>query len=334
VAFEAQAMTKVKTIRIHETGGPEVLRVEEVEVGAPRPGQALVRHEAIGVNLIDTYHRSGLYKVASLPSGIGQEAAGVVEAVGEGVSEVRVGDRVAVATAGVGTYAEARLVEASKLVPVPEGVSDEQAAAVLLKGMTVEFLLRRTFRVEPGMTVLFHAAAGGVGLLACQWLAALGATVIGTVSSDTKAELARAHGCHHTIVYTREDFVARVKEITGGAGVPVVYDSVGKDTFLRSLDCLAMRGMLVAFGNASGRPDPFDPMLLAQKGSLFLTRPTLFHYVEKREELLESAREVFDRVARGVLAADPRHTWPLTEAAACHRAMEARETTGSSVLMP
>lgn len=327
-------MGNTTVIRVHETGGPEVLRVEQAELAAPGHGEVLVRHESIGVNFIDTYHRSGLYPLPGLPSPIGQEAAGVVEAVGEGVTEFGVGEAVAYATAGLGAYADARVVPAARLVPVPAAVGCRRASAVLLKGMTVEYLVRRTFRVEPGMTVLWHAAAGGVGLIACRWLAELGVAVIGTVSSDAKAELARQHGCSHTIVYAREKFVERVRELTDGRGVDVVYDSVGRDTFVRGLDCLRPRGLLVGFGNASGKPEPFDPMLLAQKGSLYVTRPTLFHYVAERAELLASAREVFDRVARGVIDAEPRHEWPLQEVIDCHRALEARQTSGSAVLSP
>lgn len=321
-------------IRIHETGGPEVLRVEQTEPGAPGPGQALVRHTAIGLNYIDTYHRSGLYPVAELPSGLGMEAAGVVEAVGSGVSEVAVGDRVAYAGGTLGAYSGKRLFPASRLVVVPDSVSDDVAAAVMLKGMTVEYLVRRTFPVQAGQTVLVHAAAGGVGLLACQWLKHIGATVIGTVGSDDKAELARANGCDHTIVYTREDFVARVRELTDGNGVPVVFDSVGKTTFDGSLDCLARRGMLVSFGNASGKPPLLDVNMLSQKGSLFVTRPTLASYTTTREELMACAGALFEMLGKGALKADVRHRWSLSDAAEAHRTLEARKTTGSSILVP
>ncbi|MBW2454654.1 MAG: quinone oxidoreductase [Deltaproteobacteria bacterium] len=323
-----------KVIRIHETGGTEVLASEEVTLAAPEPDQARVRQTAVGLNMIDTYHRSGLYPLPGLPHGLGLEAAGVVEQIGAEVDGVKVGDRVAYAAGPPGAYASERNVPAAKLVAVPEGVSDIEAAAVLLKGMTVEYLVRRTFPVAPGMTVLLHAAAGGVGLLACQWLAHLGATVIGTVGSDEKAELARAHGCHHPIVYTRDDFVGRVQELTDGAGVPVVYDSVGQATFQGSIDCLARRGMLVAFGNASGAPEPFDPLLLSQKGSLFLTRPTLFDYVVTRDELLASSQEVFDRVASGALKITINQQLPLSEIAAAHEAIEGRATSGATVLIP
>jgi len=321
-------------IRIHETGGPDVLRYEEIAAGEPGPGQVLLRQTAVGINFIDTYHRTGLYPLPSLPHGLGVEAAGVVEAVGPGVTEVTAGQRCAYASATPGAYTDARLVSADRLVPLPDDIDEERAAAMLLAGMTVEYLIRRTFEVKPGMTVLLHAAAGGVGLIACQWLAHLGATVIGTVGSDEKAELARAHGCAHPIVYTREDFVARVRKITEGRGVPVVYDSVGKTTMMGSLDCLSRRGLLVGFGNASGAPGPFDPLVLARKGSLFLTRPVLFDYTATRAELLASATALFDVVRRGAVEVEVRQRWPLREAAEAHRALEARRTTGSSILVP
>lgn len=321
-------------IRIHRHGGPEVLSYEEVEVGAPGPGEVLVRHRAVGINFVDTYVRSGLYPVPSLPSGIGSEAAGVVEAVGDGVDDLSVGQRVAYATGPLGAYAERRIVPADRLVPLPDAIADEVAAASMLKGMTVEYLVRRTYPVKAGETVLWHAAAGGVGLIACQWLKHLGATVIGTVSSDEKAELARAHGCDHTIVYTREDFVARARAITGGAGLPVVYDSVGRATFPASLDCLRPRGMFVSFGNASGKPDPFDMAVLAQKGSLYLTRPTLGTYTATREELLASANALFDVITRGAVKVEVNQRFALKDAADAHRALESRATTGSSVLLP
>ncbi|HZW34587.1 MAG TPA: quinone oxidoreductase, partial [Isosphaeraceae bacterium] len=287
-----------KVVRFHETGGPEVLRWEDVEVGEPGAGQARIRHTAVGVNFIDTYHRSGLYPLP-LPSGLGSEAAGVVEAIGPGVTVVRPGDRVAYAGGPPGSYAEARLLPASILIPIPEGVTDQTAAAVMLKGMTTQYLIRRTYPVQAGETVLFHAAAGGVGLIACQWLKALGATVIGTVGSDEKAAVARAHGCDHVIISTREDIAQRVRELTGGAGVPVVYDSVGKDTFLSSLDCLRPRGLMVSFGNASGKVAPFDIGILSQKGSLYLTRPTLATYTASRADLEATAKDVFDVIRQG-----------------------------------
>ena len=322
-----------RAIRIHEAGGPEVMRVEEIPVGEPGEGQARVRHAAIGVNYVDTYHRSGLYKVA-LPSGIGVEAAGAVEAVGPGVTHLRAGDRVAYAGGPPGAYAEARLIAADRLVRLPDGLSELSAAAVLLKGLTVWMLVRRVHRVERGESVLFHAAAGGVGLIAMQWLRAIGARVIATAGSDEKAALARAHGADEVIVYSREDFAGRVRELTGGAGVPVVYDSVGRATFEGSLDSLRPAGLLVSFGNASGAVPPFDIGRLATKGSLFLTRPTLFSYTALREDLEEGARELFEMLASGkVKVATPR-TLPLRQAAEAHRALEARKTTGSMVLLP
>jgi NADPH:quinone reductase len=323
-----------RAIRIHETGGPEVMRFEEVEVGEPGPDEARVRQTAIGVNYIDTYHRSGLYPVA-LPSGLGVEAAGVVEAVGSEVTAVRPGERVAYASAGgPGSYAESRLMQADGLVPLPDAIDDQAAAALMLQGMTVEYLIRRTFPVRAGQTVLWHAAAGGIGLIACQWLKHLGVRTIGTVGSDEKAELARAHGCDETIVYTRENFAERVKTLTNGQGVPVVYDSVGHDTFEGSLDCLTPRGMMVSFGNASGPPPPLELGLLARKGSLFITRPTLMNYVATRAELLGSARALFDVIEVGAVKVEVRQSWPLARAADAHRALESRQTVGSSVLVP
>jgi len=288
----------------------------------------------VGLNFIDVYHRTGLYPVPALPSGIGMEGAGVVEAVGPSVTEFRVGERVAYAGAPIGAYAERRLAPADRLVPIPEGIDERQAAAMMLKGMTAEYLLRRTHRVEAGETVLVHAAAGGVGLILCQWAKHLGATVIGTVGSDAKAELARARGCNHTIVYTREDFSKKVREITGEAGVPVVYDSVGQATFEGSLDCLAPLGLMVSYGNASGAVKPFGLAALASKGSLFLTRPTLLTYTAKREDLLGSARELFDVVETGAVKIEIRQTYPLRDAAQAHRDLEARKTTGCTVLLP
>jgi NADPH:quinone reductase len=323
----------IQAVRIHEVGGPEVLRVEEVAVGAPAAGEARVRHTAIGLNFIDTYHRSGLYAL-DLPSGLGMEGAGVVEAIGPGVREVGVGDRVAYAAGPPGAYATSRLIRADRLVRLPDDIDDETAAAAMLKGMTVEYLIRRVFEVKAGMTVLLHAAAGGVGLIACQWLAHLGATVIGTVGSDEKAELARAHGCTHPIVYTRESFVDRVRELTQGEGVPVAYDSVGRATFMDSLDCVRKRGMIVGFGNASGKPDPFDITLLAAKGSLFATRPVLMDYTETRAELEASAAALFEVIRAGAVRIEVRQRFALTEAAEAHRALESRRTAGSSLLLP
>jgi NADPH2:quinone reductase len=322
-----------RAIRIHGPGRPDVLRLESIEVGDPGPGEVLMRNTAIGVNFIDTYQRSGLYPV-KLPAVLGSEAAGVVEAVGPGVTGVSVGDRVAVASGPIGAYAERRLVPAERLVPLPASISDDVAAASLLKGLTVEYLIRRTFAVQRGQTVLFHAAAGGVGTIATQWLAHLGATVIGTVGSDEKAAVARSRGCTHAIVYTREDFAERVRQITGGAGVPVVYDSVGKATIAKSLDCLAPRGLLVSFGNASGKPEPLDLLVLSQKGSLYVTRPTLATYVAKRDDLLAAAAALFEVIASGAVNIDAIRKLPLEAAAEAHRALESRGTTGSLVLVP
>jgi NADPH2:quinone reductase len=322
-----------KAIRITKTGGPEVMRWEEAASGEPGEGQARVRHTAIGVNYIDTYHRSGLYPLP-LPTGLGSEAAGVVEAVGPGVTVVKPGDRVAYAGGGPGSYAESRVQPAGVLNRIPDGVSDQTAAAVMLKGMTCQYLIRRTYPVKAGETVLFHAAAGGVGLIACQWLKALGATVIGTVGSDEKAAIARSHGCEYVIVSTREDVAKRVREITGGAGVPVVYDSVGKDTFMASLDCLRPLGLMVSFGNASGKVTPFDIGILSQKGSLYLTRPTLATYTATRADLEATAREVFEVIREGKVKVEIRHTYPLAEAAQVHRDLEGRRTVGSIVMIP
>ena len=323
-----------KAIRIHRTGGPDAMRWEDVEVAAPGPGEVRIRHEAVGLNYIDVYFRTGLYPAPSLPFSPGMEGAGVVEAVGEGVGSVAVGDRVAYAAPPVGSYAEERLMPAAKVVKVPAGIDSQQAAAMMLQGMTVEYLLRRTYPVRSGETILFHAAAGGVGLIACQWAKALGATVIGTVGSDEKAALARAHGCDHPIVYTRENFTERVRDLTGGAGVPVVYDAVGRDTFEGSLDCLAPRGTLVSFGQSSGKIDPFDVGVLSAKGSLYLTRPTLMTYTASRADLEASAQALFDVVGRGVVRIAVNQTFPLAEAAAAHRVLESRQTTGSTILLP
>jgi len=322
-----------KRILISRHGGPEVLEIVEFERTDPGPGEALIRHTAIGLNFIDTYHRTGLYPV-DLPSGLGIEAAGVVEAVGPGVTEVSIGDRVAYGGGPIGAYSQTRVMPVAHLVTLPDGIDDEHAAAMMIKGLTAQYLLRQTYRVEPGDTVLIHAAAGGVGLILCQWAAALGATVIGTVGSDEKAELAREHGCRHPIVYTREDFVERVRAVTDGAGVPVVYDSVGRATWEGSLDCLRRRGLMVTFGNASGPVPAFEPGILALKGSLFVTRPTLFSYASTREELLEMSRELFDVVENQTVRIEVRQRYPLERAADAHRALEARETTGSTVLLP
>ena len=317
-------------IRIHKTGKPDVLQWEEVDVGEPGPGQVRIRQEAAGLNFIDVYHRTGLYKQA-LPFTPGVEGAGVVEAVGDGVSHVKKGDKVAYA-GPLGGYAEERLIDADRLVKLPKGISTEQAAGMMLQGMTAQMLLRSVFPVHEGDTILVHAAAGGVGLIMCQWAAALGATVIGTVGTEEKAELARAHGCTHPIVYSKQDFVAEVKRITDGAKLPVVYDSVGRDTFMKSLDCLKTRGLMVSFGNASGPPKPIAPNLLAQKGSLYLTRPTLFHYIATREQLEQSANELFDMVSSGKVKIEVQQRFALKDAAEAHRALQERKTTGSTIL--
>ena len=320
-------------IRIYQTGGPDVLRWEEVVIAPPAAGEATVRHHAVGLNFIDTYHRTGLYPLP-LPSGIGLEGAGVVEAVGEGVSEVKVGDRVAYAGGPVGAYAEVRNIPAHRLLKLPESISFNTAAAMMLQGLTAAYLLRRTYRVQPGDAVLIHAAAGGVGLIACQWAKALGATVIGTVGSAAKCELARAHGCDHVINYSSEDFVQRVRDITAGEGVAVVYDGVGKDTFMGSLDSLRPMGMLVTYGNASGPVPPLDLLLLSQKGSLFVTRPTLMNYTAKRADLEALGDELFEVVTADKLRIEVNQTYPLAEAAQAHRDLEARKTTGSTILLP
>lgn len=320
-------------IRIHAHGGPEALRFEEVALSAPGPGEARVRHTAIGVNYIDTYHRTGVYKL-TLPSGIGMEAAGIVEAVGPGVEVVAPGDRVAYCSGPLGAYSEARVIPADRLVKLPEGVADRVAATLMLKGLTVQYLFRQTRKLEAGDTILFHAAAGGVGLIACQWARALGVTMIGTVGSDDKAALAKANGCTHTIVYTRENFVERVKALTGGKGVPVVYDSVGKETFPASLDCLSPRGTWVCFGASSGAVPAFDVMLLAQKGSLYATRPTLATYAAKREDLVAMAGELLDLVRAGKIVSEPRQQFALKDAADAHRALESRATSGATILLP
>jgi len=322
-----------QAIRFHATGGPEQLVLDTIDVPPPAAGEARVRHAAIGVNYIDTYHRGGLYPLP-LPSGLGTEAAGVVTEVGAGVTDVRAGDRVGYCTSGVGAYSTERNVPADKLVKLPDAIDDKTAASIMLKGLTVQYLFRQTHRLAAGDTIVFHAAAGGVGLIACQWARALGVTMIGTVGSDDKAALAKANGCAHTIVYTREDFVAKTKELTGGKGVPVVYDSVGKDTFMQSLDCLQPRGLLVVFGNASGPVSAFNLGVLAQKGSLYVTRPTLFTYASSREAIDAMAKDMFDLVLAGKIKSEARQQYPLREAAAAHRALESRVTTGATVLLP
>ena len=320
-------------IRIHQPGGPEVMCWEEVAVGDPGPGEARVRHEAVGLNYIDVYHRNGLYPLP-LPAGLGMEGAGVVEAVGAGVTDLVPSDRVAYAGGPVGAYSQVRCLPADRLLKMPERLDFQTAAAMMLQGLTSAYLLRRTYRVQPGDVVLIHAAAGGVGLIACQWAKALGATVIGTVSNEVKAALAMAHGCDHIIYYSREDVAGRVREITGGEGVAVVYDGVGKDTFMGSLDSLRTRGMMVSFGNASGPVAPFDPILLSQKGSIFITRPTLMHYIAKRDELLELGAELFAVVTSGQVKIEVNQTYALSDAATAHRDLEARKTTGSTILLP
>jgi NADPH2:quinone reductase len=320
-------------IRFHQTGGPEVLRWEEVSLGDTPAGEVRVRHEAVGLNFIDIYHRTGLYPVP-LPSGIGLEGAGVVTTVGAGVTEFKRGDRVAYAGGPVGAYAEERHVPADRLVKLPDAISFKTAAAMMLQGLTAQYLLRRTYRVQAGDTILIHAAAGGVGLIVCQWAKALGANVIGTVSSDAKAVLARAHGCDHPIIYTRENFTQRVREITNGEGVPVVYDSIGKDTFFGSLDCLRPLGMMVTFGNASGPVPPLDLLELSKRGSLFVTRPTLFGYAAKRPDLLAMAAELFEVVTSGKVKIEVNQTYPLKDAAQAQIDLAARKTTGSTVLLP
>ncbi len=317
-------------IRIHSTGGPEVFSWEAVDVGAPGPGEVRLRQEAVGLNYIDVYHRSGLYLLAGFPAVIGMEGAGTVEAIGEGVTDLAVGDRVAYAGV-LGAYAQERLIPADRLVKLPDNIDFVTAASVMLQGMTARYLLRETYRVGPGTTLLFHAAAGGVGLIVCQWAKALGATMIGTVGSPEKAQLAREAGCTHVIDYRREDYVARVREITGGAGCDVVYDGVGKDTFPSSLDCLKPKGLWVSFGNASGPVPPFDMQILSAKGSLFATRPTLMTYVARRDDLIANAAELFDMIGKGAIKVGASRTYPLQEAAQAHRDLEGRRTTGSIV---
>ena len=322
-----------RAVVIERTGGPEVLEYRETPLSAPGPGEVTLAQAAVGLNYIDVYHRTGLYPVPSLPAVIGMEGAGIVEAVGEGVQTLKPGDRAAYAGV-LGAYAQRRNIPAERLVPLPDGISFDQAAAMMLQGMTAQYLTRRTYRVEAGDRVLLHAAAGGVGLIAAQWLRHLGATVIGTVGSEPKAEMAREHGCHHVINYRTENFVERVRELTGGEGVDVVYDSVGKATFTGSLDCLRPLGMMVSFGNASGAVPPFEPGLLAQKGSLFFTRPTIMHYIASTEDLLRTAADLFEVVESGVVRIEVNQRYPLSEAGRAHQDLEARTTTGSSILLP
>jgi NADPH2:quinone reductase len=322
-------------IVVHRFGGPEVLEYEAYEPPQPGPGEAMVRHRAIGLNFIDVYFRTGLYPPPmGLPFTPGLEASGVVEAVGEGVTDLRVGQRVAYGTGPLGAYSDVRTMPADKLVAIPDSISDEVAAAMMLKGMTAQYLLKQTYRVKPGDTILVHAAAGGVGLILCQWAKHLGATVIGTVGTREKAEIAKAHGCDHPIVYTEEDFVQRVKEITGGKGVPVVYDGVGRATFMQSLDCLQPRGLMVSFGNASGPVEAFNLGILSQKGSLYVTRPTLMTYTATREQLVAAAHDVIEVVSKGIVKIEVNQRFPLKDAAEAHRALESRKTTGATVLVP
>jgi NADPH2:quinone reductase len=321
-------------IRIHEYGGPEKMRWDEVQIGKPGPGQVLLKQTAVGLNYIDTYHRTGLYKLPELPSSIGSEGAGIVEEVGPGVTDLKPGDRVCYAGAPVGSYAEMRLYPADRLIKMPDAIDDKTAAAMMLQGMTAQYLLKRTYACKKGDIVVMHAAAGGVGSIFCQWAKALGVTVIGTVGSPSKVELARANGCAHVLVLGDGDWVAKVKEISGGKGVPVVYDSLGKDTFFQSLDCLSPRGLMVSFGNTSGPVGPVDLAILATKGSLFVTRPTLVHYIASRQDLVETANDLFDAVKRGMVKIQVNQTFPLRDAAEAHRALEGRKTTGSTVLLP
>jgi NADPH2:quinone reductase len=322
-----------KAIKIHETGGPEVLQWEEYDPGRPGLGEVLLRHEAVGLNFIDVYHRTGLYPLPSLPAVPGMEGAGIVETLGEGVSEVAVGDRVAYAGLPPGAYAEVRLMPAHRLVNLPESISTHQGAAMMLQGMTARYLLHGCYGVRAGDTILIHAAAGGVGLIVCQWAKYLGATVIGTVGSAEKAELVRTHGCDHTILYTEEDFVGRVKDITQGKGACVVYDSVGQTTFMQSLDCLRPLGTMVSFGQSSGSVPPLDIGILSAKGSLFLTRPSLMAYTAERKDLLAHAQDLFEVVEKGVVKIEINQTYPLAEAAQAHRDLESRKTTGSTVMI-
>ncbi|MCC7015783.1 MAG: quinone oxidoreductase [Rhodospirillales bacterium] len=322
-----------KAIRIYQTGGPEVLQWEDVEVGEPGPGQIRIRHTAVGLNYLDTYHRSGVYPL-TLPSGIGSEGAGVVTGVGKGVKEFKKGDRVAYASPPPGSYSEERLMPADRVVKIPAGISDRAAAAMMLKGMTARYLIKQTYKVKKGETVLFHAAAGGVGLIACQWLKALGVKVIGTVGSKEKAALAKKHGCAWPVVYTEEDFLEAVKKITKGKGVPVVYDGVGKAVFMKSLDCLSPRGLIANFGNASGVVDPVPPAILAAKGSIYLTRPTLFTHVATRKDLLATANDLFKMVKSGKVKIRIDQEYALRDAARAHADLEARKTTGSTILIP
>ena len=322
----------VKAIRFHETGSPDVLKFEDVEVGDPGPGQVRIRHSYIALNFIDVYFRTGRYPLA-LPNGLGSDAVGVIEALGAGIKELRVGDRVGYLMGPQGAYSQVRVMPAEFLIPLPDGVSDSTAATLMMKGMTAQYLFRQVYPLKGGETILYHAAAGGVGLIACQWARALGVTMIGTVSTDEKAELAKASGCAHTIVTSRENIVERVREITGGKGVPVVYDSVGKDTLEASLDCLQPRGSLVSNGTSSG-PVVINSQMLASKGSLWVTRPAMVHYIQPRTHMLEMANELFTHVLAGRIVSEPKQSFALADAAEAHHALESRKTTGSTVLVP
>jgi len=327
-------MSTCKAVRVHAAGGPEVLKFDDIDVTNPAAGEIRIRHTAIGLNFIDVYMRTGLYPLPALPTPIGMEGAGVVDALGEGVEGLNVGDRVAYASQPPGAYAQLRNLAAERVVKVPDTIADKTAAAMMLQGLTAQYLLRQTYRVQAGDTILMHAAAGGVGLIVCQWAKHLGATVIGTVGSDEKAALAKAHGCDHTILYRDENFKDKVMDLTDGGGVNVVYDSIGKDTFMDSLACLKKRGTMVTYGNASGPVDPFQPALLGKMGSLYLTRPTLFDYIAERKNLVAMADELFDVVSSGVVKVEIHQEYPLSETAQAHMDLEARKTTGSTVLIP
>ncbi len=325
--------TTVKAVRIHEPGETDQLVLDEIEIAPPGPGEVCIRHTAIGLNFIDVYMRSGLYPL-ELPHVLGMEGAGKIEAVGDGVVDLKIGDRVAYVSQPPGAYSEARNIAADRVIKLPDSIADKTAAAMMLQGLTAQYLLRRTYKVKKGDTILMHAAAGGVGLIVCQWARALGATVIGTVGTDEKAEIAKAHGCDHTIIYTRENFKDRVMEITNGAGVEVVYDSIGKDTFDASLDCLKPLGTMVTFGNATGPVDPVNPMVLAAKGSLFLTRPTLFTYIAQRDDLVAMTDELLDVVLSGKVKIEIGQEYPLADVARAHNDLETRKTTGSTIIIP
>jgi len=327
-------MSTCKAVRVHAAGGPEVLKFDDIDVTDPAAGEIRIRHTAIGLNFIDVYMRTGLYPLPALPTPIGMEGAGVVDALGEGVEGLNVGDRVAYASRPPGAYAQLRNLAAERVVKVPDAIDDKTAAAMMLQGLTAQYLLRQTYRVQAGDTILMHAAAGGVGLIVCQWAKHLGATVIGTVGSAEKAALAKAHGCDHTILYRDENVKDKVMDLTDGGGVNVVYDSIGKDTFMDSLACLKKRGTMVTYGNASGPVDPFQPALLGKMGSLYLTRPTLFDYIAERKNLVAMADELFDVVSSGVVKVEIHQEYPLSETAQAHMDLEARKTTGSTVLIP